>query len=154
MDLGLFWDLMYLFIVPIILFIVFLKIDALLIEHIASKVATKKWKKATEQWKSSNPDYMKRANQYYREWAEAYNKYKNYNFLGNQIGYLDLIIEKVSTGRAYSVKEALQLIDNDIANNRLRETVQNELARQTKAIENIKVNYHYEHNTNVKIDVH
>ena len=81
-----------------------------------------------------------------------------------KLGYLDSVINKIYGGVADSVKEALQLIDRDIANNKLRKIIQSELEKQTKAIENIKINvkneytynttFNYEETTKLTVNVH
>lgn len=98
----------------------------------------------------------------YNIWKDAYNELNYYNFLDNEIKYLDAIINKIQTKRADTIKEALQLIDNDIANQRMKKMIKSELEKQTEAIKNIKINneykfdttFNYYDNTDVKVDVH
>lgn len=100
--------------------------------------------------------------QLYNTWEAAYNELNYYNFLGDEIKYLDAIINKIQSKRADTVKEALQLIDNDISNHKMKKMIKGELEKQTEAIKNIKINneykfdttINYHEETNVNVDIH
>ena len=143
-------------------YIVYIILCIIILNKKNKKVIRKKIENSVKNWEENNQKAFQLRNQYFREWNDAYNLYLKNNFLGNEVKYLNEIINKIASKRADTIKEALQLIDIDIANNTMQRIVQSELERQTEAIRKIRINnnytvnntFNYNQTNNIDIDVH